>query len=266
MVTLTPMPVHPAPLFYGWVFLIATILILIGIATWWLASGEFRRRGLVLPLVFAGTALSSILIEPIFDNILLYWYPPENPLAFFTAFGRTLPWYVPLGYAWLFGGGGYIIARAFERGITAAGIWRLFALLVAIDWIAVSVCEWLGLSAFYGNQPFHLIGSPLWFSFVDATGSFAMAIALYKFLPSLTGLKRAWLLILPTFTYGATLGTTTAPVALALNSGWSTPVVWVAGAATMAMCAVVLHAVISIAAVQRQPVMPPSTGISAPVT
>jgi hypothetical protein len=253
MVTLIPMPVHAASLFYGWVFLVATIAILIGITIWWIGSGEYRRRGMVLPLVFAGTALSSILIEPIFDNVLLYWYPPENPLAFFTAFGRTIPWYVPLGYAWLFGGGGYIIARAFERGMTAVNIWRLFALFVAIDWLAVSVCEWLGLSAFYGNQPFHLIGSPLWFSFVDATGSFMMAIALHQFLPFLTDAKRAWLLILPTFTYGATLGTTTAPVALALNSGWSKPVIWFAGAATMALCAVVIWVIGEIVA---RPVKP----------
>jgi hypothetical protein len=241
MVTLMPMPVHTAPLFYGWVFLIATIAILIGITIWWLASGEYRKRGMVLPLVFAGTALSSILIEPIFDNVLLYWYPPENPLAFFTAFGRTIPWYVPLGYAWLFGGGGYLIQRQFEKGIGKATIWKLFALFVLFDWVATGTAGWFGLSAFYGNQPFvFLAGCPLWFSFVDATGSFMMAIALHQFLPFLHGAKRLWLLIFPTFTYGATLGTTTAPVALALNSGWSTPVIWLAGAATMALCAVVI--------------------------
>jgi hypothetical protein len=254
VVTLIPMPVHAASLFYGWVFLIATIAILIGITIWWLVSGEYRQRGMVLPLVFTGTALSSILIEPIFDNVLLYWYPPENPLAFFTAFGRTIPWYVPLGYAWLFGGGGYLIQRQFEKGIGKAAVWKLFALFVFLDWLATGTAGWFGLSAFYGNQPFvFLAGCPLWFSFVDATGSFMMAIVLHQFLPVLSGTRRAWLLILPTFTYGATLGPTTAPVALALNSGWSTPVTWLAGAATMAMCAVVIWAIGEIVA---KPVKP----------
>jgi hypothetical protein len=254
MVTLIPMPVHAASLFYGWVFLVATFAILVGITIWWLASGEYQQRGMVLPLVFAGTALSSILIEPIFDNVLLYWYPPENPLAFFTAFGRTIPWYVPLGYAWLFGGGGYVIQRQFENGIGKAMIWKLFALFVFLDWVATGTAGWFGLSAFYGNQPFvFLEGCPLWFSFVDAAGSFMMAIALHQFRPFLTGAKRAWLLILPTFTYGATLGTTTAPVALALNSGWSTPVTWLAGAATMAMCMIVIWAIAEIVA---RPVTP----------
>jgi hypothetical protein len=238
------MPVHQASLTLGWTFLIGTTIILAAIFIWWLVKGEYKTRGLALPLVFAGTALSSVIIEPIFDNVLLYWYPPENPLAFFTAFGRTIPWYVPLGYAWLFGGGGYLIQRQFEKGISKASIWKLFALFIFFDWVATGTAGWFGLSAFYGNQPFVFFGGcPLWFSFVDATGSFALAIGLHQFLPWLTGKRRAWLLLLPSFTYGATLGTTTAPVTLALNSGWSTPVVWLAGAATMTLCVVVIWSI-----------------------
>ena len=52
-----------------------------------------------MPLVFAGTALSAMMIEPIYDNTLLYWYPDENDLALFRAYERTIPWYVPLGCA-----------------------------------------------------------------------------------------------------------------------------------------------------------------------
>jgi hypothetical protein len=242
--TLIPMPVHISSPFWGWVFLIQTIAILVGIGIWWLWSGEYKRRGMVLPILFAGTALSSVLIEPIFDNVLLYWYPPENPLAFFTGFGRTLPWYVPLGYAWLFGGGGYLIQRQFEKGIDLIGVWKLYALFILLDWVATSTAGWFGLSAFYGNQPFVYLGAcPLWFSFVDATGSFMMAAAVQIFLPVLTGTKRAWLLLLPTFTYGATLGTTTAPITMALNSGWSAGATWLAGTATMAMCCAVIYVI-----------------------
>jgi hypothetical protein len=244
MLTLMPMPVHSADLFWGWVFLIGTLAILAGIFIWWLWCGEYKTRGMVLPLVFMGTAFSAVLIEPVFDNTLLYWYPPENPLAFFIAFGRTLPWYVPLGYAWLFGGGGYLIQRQFEKGISKTGVWKLFGLFILFDWLATGTAGWFGLSAFYGNQPFVFFGGcPLWFCFVDATGSFAMAIALHQLLPWMQGTRRLWLLILPSFTYGATLGSTTAPVTLALNSGWPTPVVWAAGAATMLLCCCVVWAV-----------------------
>jgi hypothetical protein len=183
----------------------------------------------------------GVLIEPIFDNTLLYWYPAINDLAFFTAFDRTIPWYVPLGYAWFFGGTAYLLQRKFEQGVDVAQVWKLFGMVVVIDWLAVSICEWLSLSAFYGNQPFHLVGSPIWFSFTDAAGAFVLATALHLFLPHLSGNRKLWLLVLPTFTYGGTLGSVTAPVSLALNSAWSMPVTWLAGLATMALCAVTIH-------------------------
>jgi hypothetical protein len=62
-------------------------------------------------------------------------------------------------------------------------------------------------------------------------------------MPYLKGAKRLWLLILPSFTYASTLGSTTAPVSLALNSGWSTPVVWAGGTATMLMCMIAIHVI-----------------------
>jgi protein-S-isoprenylcysteine O-methyltransferase Ste14 len=62
-------------------------------------------------------------------------------------------------------------------------------------------------------------------------------------MPYLQGARRLWLLILPSFTYASTLGSTTAPVSLALNSGWSTPMVWAGGTATMLMCMIAVHVV-----------------------
>jgi hypothetical protein len=241
--TIVPMPVMPAPPAAGAAFLIGTLIIMSGILLWWAFGGERKRQGWVLPLIFAGTALSAVMIEPIYDNTLLYWYPDVNNLAFFRAYGRTIPWFVPLGYAWFFGGSAYLVWRVIEGGASAATIWKLFAATAVVDWLAVSICEWLGLSAFYGNQPFHLFGSPIWFSFCDATGGFVLGAALALFMPYLRGARRLWLLILPSFTYASTLGSTTAPVSLALNSGWSTPLVWAGGTATMFMCMTAIYVI-----------------------
>lgn len=250
--TIVPMPVMAAPQQAGAAFLIGTVAIMAAILLWWALGGERARKGWVLPLTFAGTALSAVMIEPIYDNTLLYWYPDANRLAFFRAFGRTIPWYVPLGYAWFFGGSGYLVYRVIEARASAARFWQLFAATVVIDWLAVSVCEWLGLSAFYGNQPFHLFGSPLWFSFCDATGGFVLGAALALFVPQLEGTRRLWLLILPSSTYASTLGSTTAPVSLALNSGWTTPVIWLGGAATIALCLIAVHVVVQMAVLKAK--------------
>lgn len=246
--TIVPMPINPAPEPAGLIFLVGTCLILVGLMVWWYTSGEYKNRGWVLPLVFIGTGFSAIVVEPIFDNTLLYWYPDENPLSVYRGYMRTIPWFVPLGYAWFFGGTAYLLQKAFEKGVTKARIWQFFALSIVIDWVAVSICEWLGLSAFYGNQPFHWVGSPIWFSFCDATGGFVLAGALHLLLPHLTGAKRMWLLILPTFTYGSTLGSASAPVSMALNSDWSTPVVYLCGIATMAMCCMAVYTITQFAA------------------
>jgi hypothetical protein len=246
------MPVYPAPPLSGALFLGGTIAIVAGLLLWWALSAE-RRRGPVLPLVFLGTGFSAIIIEPVFDNTLLYWYPAENPLAVISAYGRTIPWFVPLGYAWFFGGAAYLLQRRFERGITVAQALTWFVGLVFVDWLAVSICEWFNLSAFYGNQPFHFAGSPLWFSFADATGGFVLGVALYALLPHLHGARKLLLLLLPTFMYGGVLGSTTAPVALALNSGWSDAMVWLCGAATIALCCTLVLVLSNIlAAVSRR--------------
>lgn len=241
--TIVPMPVMPAPQLAGTAFLIGTLVIMCALLLWWACSGERTRKGWILPLTFAGTALSAVMIEPIYDNNLLYWYPDENSLAFFRGYGRTIPWYVPLGYAWFFGGSAYLVFRVIDAGASAKRIWQLFAVTALVDWLAVSICEWLDLSAFYGNQPFHIFGSPIWFSFCDATGGFVLGAALALFIPYLEGARRLWLLILPSFTYASTLGSTTAPVSLALNSAWSTPLTWAAGALTMALCMIAIHVV-----------------------
>lgn len=241
--TIVPMPIMPAPQPAGSAFLIGTCIIMAVILLWWAFGGERKRQGWIMPLVFGGTALSAVMIEPIYDNTLLYWYPDENSLALFCAFERTIPWYVPLGYAWFFGGSAYMVWRVIGAGASVARIWQLFAATVFVDWLAVSICEWLDLSAFYGNQSFHLFGSPLWFSFCDATGGFVLGAAMAVFVPFLQGARRLCLLLLPSFTYASTLGSTTAPVSLTLNSGWPAPFVWAGGAATMAMCMVAVHVI-----------------------
>ncbi|MDB6062244.1 MAG: hypothetical protein JWM78_2347 [Verrucomicrobiaceae bacterium] len=234
------MPINPAPPVSGALFLGGTIIIVIALLLWWAFSAE-RKRGPIMPLVFLGTAFSAIIIEPVFDNTLLYWYPAENPLAVVAAYGRTIPWFVPLGYAWFFGGAAYLLQRRFERGISAVQAGLLFIGLVFIDWLAVSICEWFDLSAFYGNQPFHWLGSPLWFSFADATGAFVLGAALYGLVPLLRGANLLLLLLLPTFMYGGVLGSTTAPIALALNSNWSNAMVWLCGSATIGLCCVLVY-------------------------
>lgn len=250
--TVIPMPVHEAPDPAGLIFLSGCGIIVLGFMIWWLVSSE-RRRDPAMPLIFVGTFLSAILIEPIFDNTLLYWYPVDNPYGLYHAFNRTIPWFVPVGYSWFFGGTAYLVYLSFQRGVSVAGVWKLYAGVVLVDWLAVSIAEWMDLSAFYGPQPFKFFGaSPLWFSFCDAAGAFVLGAALLGLMPRLTGSRKLLLILLPTFTYGATLGSVTAPISLALNSGWSTLVVWLAGTATIGLCCIAVAVIASLVSIVNQ--------------
>lgn len=241
-----PMPTDASPPFGPSVaFTTASAAVVIGLLVWWWVSGE-RRGGPALPLFFLGIAISGIVVEPIFDNTLLYWYPPDNPLGFYQAYDRTVPWFVPIGYAWFFGGSSYILWRLFVRGVTRTQIWVYFAVVIIIDAVATSTVGWIGISGFYGNQPFMVGGINIWFAFADATAGMVGAVILYLLVPHLKGWGWAWLVVIPTISYGAVLGGVTSPVVLGLHSDWTTLGRWLGGAATIALCCVVAHGCASI--------------------
>lgn len=250
-VSINPLP-NMAPLRHSeMIFTLAAISILSALLIWWWLSGEHRRRGFELPLVMAGTALSALTIEPIFDNTLLYWYQPDSSLVILEGYGRAIPAFVPIGYAWFFGGIAYCSARYLDHGIARAMIWFLFAAAVCVDWLAISICQWTGLSAFYGPQPFVFVGSPLWFSFCDATGAFALGAAIHILHKQNLTVSRLWLLLLPTLSYGGVLGATSAPVSLALNSGWMPTLVWLAGATTIGLCLSIVYGITRLSGARR---------------
>nr|MDT0523141.1 hypothetical protein [Streptomyces sp. DSM 41633] len=74
------------------------------------------------------------------------------------------------------------------------------------------------------------------------------AVILYLVVPRLSGWKWAWLLVIPTVSYGAVLGAVTSPVVLGLHSDWTTFGRWLGGAVTIALCCFVAYVFASIAA------------------
>lgn len=241
-----PMPTETSPPTGPSVgFTAAATVTVVALLLWWWFSGE-RRLGPILPLLFVGIAISA-MFDPVFDNTLLYWYPPDNALGLFNAYDRTLPWFTVIGYAWFFGGTSYILWRLFQRGMSSRQIWGLFGIVVVIDALATATAGWLGISGFYGDQPFMFGGVNVWFAFADATGSIVGAVILYLLVPRMQGWKWLWLLVIPTISYGAVLGGVTSPVVLGLHSDWTTAGRWLGGAGTIALCCIVAYGCVAIA-------------------
>jgi hypothetical protein len=234
-----PMPQNASPFGNVIAFTALGVIVIVGLLIWWAISE--RRRGPVLPLLIVGTALSGIVIEPVFDNTLLYWYPVDGSFSAVSAYGRNIPWWLVLGYGWFFGGSSYVLWRMFSNGVSRAKFVGLVIVVAGIDQLANGVAGWLKISGFYGPQPFKWSTINVWFGIADATAAVVGATVLYVLVPHLRGPRYAWLLVTPTIAYGAVLGGITAPVTLGLQSEWTTLGRWIGGAGTIALACVVLY-------------------------
>jgi hypothetical protein len=229
------MPIHHEPKTAYAVYTVLMTVITVGLLVYYATSKSERKHGPLLPLLLAGGAISA-LYEPVFDNLILYWYPPHNSFQAFAMWDRSIPWFVPIGYAWFCGALPYLAYRVYRRGVTARQVWLLLAAVMVIDAAAISTAGWLGTSGFFGNQPFNLWGKyPLWWAGIDGPHVIVGGAILYLLIPRLQGRSLAVLLLVPTVTLGLIAGVCAWPVALALHSGWSDVPTHIAGAATFAL-------------------------------
>ena len=70
-----------------------------------------------LPLVLCGVALVAAFNEPIYDILGKIVYAEDNPMAF-HAFGRSVPWFLVIGYLPWVGLAPYLVYRAMESGVS----------------------------------------------------------------------------------------------------------------------------------------------------
>lgn len=234
-----PMPQHTAPTGSVVAYTVVGGLFITALLLWWLITE--RQRGAILPVLLLGTALAAVLVEPIFDNTLLYWYPVDGFGAAFSAYDRHVPWWLILGYGWFFGGSSYVLWRLFSAGVSRSTFVGAVAVFVAIDQIANGIAGWTGISGFYGPQPFMWGPVNVWFGIADSTAVIVGATVLHVLSSSLRGLRVLWLLVLPSIWYGAVLGAVGSPVTLGLHSEWSTLGRWLGGAGTIAFSFIVLY-------------------------
>lgn len=244
------MPIHPSQDARLAVYTVLMAAITGGLVSWWALSRGERRRGLALPLLLAGGAI-SVVCEPLLDNVVLFWYPPHQDLGAFHAFGRTVPICVVIGYAWFCGGLPYFAARWFERGITVRGVWGIAAAVYVVDFVAIGLTSWLHIAGFYGGQPFNVAGYPLWWGAVDVVIVIAGGAVIRALTPWLRGGSQLVYAAVPLIVVGAAGGAVAAPVSVALNSQWSSLGKAVAALITLAIGAAIVQLVTLFVAIPR---------------
>lgn len=236
-----PMPVRDNPDAALVVYTVLMVCTTAGFLAWWLRSPAERRRGAALPLLLLGGVLSG-LMESWLDNVVLVGYPPEQNLPVLEAYGRAVPLFVPIGYGWFCGGLLYLVARAYERGVTAQTVWRLYGLVALVDFVAIGLSSWIGVLEFYGDPPMDVLGYPLWWAGIDGLDVVLGGAIVLVLLPHLRGRAQAWLVLVPSVALGAAAGIVGWPVSTALNSGWSMPAKYACALASIGLSLACVHA------------------------
>jgi hypothetical protein len=216
------MPIRDNPDAALIVYTVLMVAITTGFLVWWLNSPRERRIGPALPILLVGGALSG-LMESWLDNVVLVGYPPDQNLPVLESFGRSVPIFVPIGYAWFCGGLLYLMARrVMVRGITTRDVWTIYGIVVVVDFVAIGLSHWLGVLEFFGDPPMKVLGYPIWWAGIDGLhvilGGSIVILALHH----LRGRAQAWLVLVPSVALGASAGIVGWPVSTAINTAeWS---------------------------------------------
>jgi hypothetical protein len=192
------------------------IFIPLGIALAIAVRHVIRGKGPLLLYCIAGGALAATF-EPVVDVLGLVYLKEENALGTFTILDRTMPLYICFVYPWYVGGLGYLAYRLFQRGITARGMFTLWALDFAVDIFLESPGILAGTYLYYGQQPFNIWGFPLWWGFVNPVMPMLAGALIYKLRPHLTGWRLVGIIPLIPMADGIANAATAWPTWLALN-------------------------------------------------
>jgi hypothetical protein len=217
------------------------IVITTAFVIWWLCSRAERSVGVALPALLVGGAASG-LMESWLDNVVLVGYPPDQDLPVLESFDRSVPIFVPIGYAWFCGGLLYLTARYLLAGhANRPTVWKLYAAVGFVDFVAIGLSSWIGVLEFYGDPPMKVFGYPIWWAGIDGLHVVLGGILVAVLLQHLHGARQWWLVFVPSIVLGAASGTVGWPISTALNSSWDDPVKYLCACASICLSLVVIH-------------------------
>ena len=193
-------------------------LVVLAIVAVFVAREARRTRSWIPLLILAGAALAS-LQEPIYDIVGAVWYPEHGTIAYIRAFNVSIPlWLIP-GYAWYIGGLGNVMYRKMQPGVERRPLWQYYFLF----WLANFALEMpglnLGIYQYYGDQPFRVLGFPLWMAVTNGLMPLMIGALFNALRDVLVGPAALLTVVLVPMVVGATQIAAGWPTWLALNAG-----------------------------------------------
>lgn len=220
------------------------LLIMTGLAVYLLV----KRRDPLLGLFLIG-GICCVAYEPIVDILGCCAFPAEDQWTTFSAFGSDVPIFVHMTYTWYVGGLAIVVVRMLERRASARSLWTLFGVLSVGEFLLEIPGLQLDLWTYYGEQPFEVLGFPLWWGPVNALMPMVSGAAIYFLREFFTGWRIIGIVPLDVMADGVANAASAWPVWLTLNSGRGLFINYLGGIATFVMAAFTMAIIVQV--VQR---------------
>lgn len=205
-----------------------------------------RTRDL-MPVVVCVGALVCAFNEPIYDILGKIVYADNHPMAY-TSFGRSIPWFLVIGYLPWVGLLPYLISRAMHAGVSRNKLHGIafgsFLSVVVVESIGTSFHAW----AYYGQVPLKFLVVAPQMAPVPIVGGFLLFAVADRF----NGWRRlAAGFAISTLALPMVFASASWPLYIGLNSDLPAVLNWILGAAMLGLSAAVVAATTKLAETVR---------------
>jgi hypothetical protein len=161
----------------------------------------------------------TVLMEPFACFMVKAHHPAVGSYVLLRGLGVTVPVQLLFFYMLYFAPTGlFLIHRARQR-VPASRYWRDFAVIYLLLFGGEALAIHLGVWFFFGNNPFVVLGLPLWVALTNIAAVYAWSVAAAYCLDRLAGRRRYWALVAAPFAAIAVYAPISLPTAIALQAG-----------------------------------------------
>ena len=218
------------------------VIVLAAVLAW--VVKDSRRTALVIPLLMMAGAAVASLEECAFDVMVLVNWADHGHTPLYRIFDRSVPIWMVLAYPWFIGGMGYWMYKKLNEGMAAKQLWTLYFFGWGANlFLEIPALQIGSIYTYYGNQPFQILGFPLWMAWTNSLMPILMGAAVYAFKHLLSGLRSLLVVALVPMAVGAAQIIAGWPIWLTLNSGAGYGVTYAAALATLGLSLIVVYLV-----------------------
>jgi hypothetical protein len=232
---------HPLDTTGQTVLTAATAVVALGFALF--ALRMCRRHRSWAPALLMASGVLCLVLEPVYDDQFHIWfYDRAEMWGTYSAYGMTQPVWVPITYAWCYGGLALLVWRRVVDGCTRVQLLRMTGMLWAIFTVFELVGINLGVYTYFGEHPFRVLDLPIWVEIPNTVLTVVAAVAFARLEPALHGAGRAALLaVVPAAFAMVSFGAAFPTLVVISEVGRPAVVVYGATVLSLALAVAMLH-------------------------